>query len=146
MRSAGRRDSRFLEFGRVAALRAPRHDKIVTSIGIYREKTVAHTSLETHATTSNDVERQATAHPVVRYNPDAPSEEWGWHGSWREFAPRGSNILIGLGVILMLLQNFTVHESRVETFYYNGIALIGLFYLVHRIRSGRKLRRAGAQK
>ena len=22
---------------------------------------------------------------VVSYNPDAPSEEWGWHGSWQEW-------------------------------------------------------------
>ena len=32
---------------------------------------------------------QAHHAAVVSYNPDAPSEEWGWHGHWGEFAPRG---------------------------------------------------------
>lgn len=83
----------------------------------------------------------AGRHAVVRYNPDAPSEEWGWHGSWRVFAPRGSNILLSLGVILLFLQNFTIHQSHVESFYYNGLALIGALWIVHRVRSGRKMRR-----
>lgn len=103
--------------------------------------TVAQGSLEQHtAAAGGDVE-VAPAHAVVRYNPDAPSEEWGWHGSWREFAPRGSNILIGLGVFLLLMLNFTIHQSHVESVYYNAIALIGALYLAYRIRSGRKLRR-----
>lgn len=80
-------------------------------------------------------------HAVVRYNPDAPSEEWGWHGSWRVFAPRGSTILLSLGVVLLFLQNFTEHESHVENYYFNGLALIGALWIVHRVRSGRKLRR-----
>lgn len=111
---------------------------------------VAQGSLEEHAAPAggqaHGAVEAAPAHAVVRYNPDAPSEDWGWHGSWREFAPRGSNILIGLGVILLFLQNFTIHQSHVESVYYNAIALIGALYLVHRIRSGSKLRRQAAAR
>lgn len=116
--------------------------------GVDREMTVAQGSLEQHTAASGGAESGTVAtvpaRTLVRYNPDAPSEEWGWHGSWRVFAPRGSNILLGLGIVLLFLQNFTIHESHVESFYYNGIALIGALYLVHRIRSGRKLRRRAA--
>lgn len=107
---------------------------------------MAQKSLESHSAESGGVALQSTSHPVVRYNPDAPSEEWGWHGSWRQFAPQGSNIMLGAGVILLFLLNFSVHVSRVENFYFNGIALIGALYVVHRIRSGRKMRRAAAAR
>lgn len=101
---------------------------------------MAQTSLEKQAAGA-EVDH-ASQHAVVRYNPDAPSEEWGWHGSWREFAPRGSTILLSLGVILLFLQNFTIHQSHVENFYFNGIALIGALWIVHRVRSSRRMRRA----
>jgi hypothetical protein len=81
------------------------------------------------------------SHPEVRYNPDAPSEEWGWHGSWRVFAPRGSAVLMWIGVITLVLFNFTEHESHVENYYFNGIALLGAIWLVARERQGRKMRR-----
>lgn len=97
---------------------------------------MAGTSLEQQSATPT-----TAAHPVPRYNPDAPSEEWGWHGSWREFAPRGSSILLWAGVILLLLQNFTTHESNVEAYYYNGLAALGVIWLVQRHRSSRRLRR-----
>lgn len=100
---------------------------------------MADTSLLKH-TSAGEVEH-AAAHPAVSYNPDAPSEEWGWHGSWREFAPRGSTIILSLGVILLLLQNFTVHQSRVEAFYYNGFALAGAIWIALRVRSSRRMRR-----
>jgi hypothetical protein len=102
---------------------------------------VSQTSLQQHSADAG-VAVPSSERAVVRYNPDAPSEEWGWHGSWREFAPRGSTILLSMGVILLFLQNFTVHVSRVENFYFNGIALIGALWIVQRVRSGRKLRRA----
>lgn len=101
---------------------------------------------ETSLVGSTSEVEHAPAHPVVSYNPDAPSEEWGWHGSWREFAPRGSTILLGLGVLLLVLQNFTVHESRVEAFYYNGLALAGAIWIAMRLRSGRRMRRAAADR
>jgi hypothetical protein len=105
------------------------------------ETTVSQTSLQQHSADADVAVPSSASHAVVRYNPDAPSEEWGWHGSWRVFAPRGSTILLSLGVIVLFLQNFTVHESHVENFYFNGIALIGALWIVHRVRSGRKLRR-----
>lgn len=110
----------------------------------FQEYVVAETSLE-QRTVTGDVEH-AAAHAVVSYNPDAPSEEWGWHGSWREFAPRGSTIILSLGVVLLLLQNFTVHESHVESFYYNGLALIGAIWIAMRVRSGRRMRQEAANK
>lgn len=106
------------------------------------ETTVSQTSLQQHSADAGVAVPSPASHTVARYNPDAPSEEWGWHGSWREFAPRGSTILLSMGVLLLLLQNFTVHVSRVENFYFNGIALIGALWIVHRVRSGRRMRRA----
>ncbi len=101
------------------------------------------TSLERHPDATDrggDLEHSAD-HPVVRYNPDAPSEEWGWHGSWRAFAPKGSTLMLAIGVITLVLFNFTEHESHVEDFYFNGIALLGALWIVARVRSSRRLRR-----
>jgi len=55
---------------------------------------------------------------LVRYNPDAPSEEWGWHGHWSDFAPRGRNLLLGLGVVgLLLMVVIGNHQSHVEDYF-----------------------------
>lgn len=107
---------------------------------------MSNSSLEQHVPATHDVADHAAVvaadgRPVVRYNPDAPSEEWGWHGSWRVFAPRGSTILLSLGVIMLILLNFTEHVSHVENYYFNGIALIGALWIVSRVRSGRRMRR-----
>lgn len=67
---------------------------------------------------------------MVTYNPDAPSEEWGWHGSWREFAPRGSRILLWLGVVGLLLLMFGNHESLVEDWWLVSIAGLMAIWLV----------------
>lgn len=68
---------------------------------------------------------------MVPYNPDAPSEEWGWHGSWREFAPRGSRILLWLGVVgIVLMALFGNHESRVEDYWLLTIAALMAIWLV----------------
>lgn len=83
-------------------------------------------------------------HAVVRYNPDAPSEEWGWHGSWREFAPRGSRVLLWAGVALMVLSIFSVHESRVEDYWVGSISFLMAVWLIAREVSGRRLRRRQA--
>lgn len=106
---------------------------------------MAHTSLQEQSAGTGLSVSEAGQHAVARYNPDAPSEEWGWHGSWRVFAPRGSNIILSLGVILLFLQNFTIHQSHVESFYYNGLALAGALWIVHRVRSGRKMRRVAGK-
>jgi Protein of unknown function (DUF2631) len=68
---------------------------------------------------------------MVPYNRDAPSEEWGWHGTWREFAPRGSRFLLWLGVVgLVLLALFGNHESRVEDYWVLSIAALMAIWLV----------------
>ena len=67
---------------------------------------------------------------VVSYNPDAPSEEWGWHGSWREFAPRGSRFLLWLGVVGLLLLNFGNHESLTEDWWLIAIAGLMAIWLI----------------
>lgn len=68
---------------------------------------------------------------VVSYNPDAPSEEWGWHGSWREFAPRGSRALLWLGVVgLLLMAFFGNHESQTEVWWLSVIAILMAIWLV----------------
>jgi hypothetical protein len=106
---------------------------------------VADTSLERRSTGQDQQHHgavtPAAAHPVVRYNPDAPSEEWGWHGSWRVFAPRGSAVMLWVGVVVLVLFNFTEHQSHVENYYFSGIALIGAIWLIARERQGRKMRR-----
>ena len=81
-----------------------------------------------------DVARvQQTA--VVAYNPDAPSEEWGWHGSWREFAPRGSRILLWLGVVGLVLLIFGNQQSHVEDWWLLAIAgLMALWLIAGEIR------------
>ena len=102
---------------------------------------MSETSLQKQSASADLAVPSTEQHSVVRYNPDAPSEEWGWHGSWRVFAPRGSTILLSLGVIILFLQTFTEHVSHVEDFYFNGLALIGALWIVHRVRSGRKMKR-----
>ncbi len=109
---------------------------------------MAHTLLRQRQDDSggaHDPVQRTEPRPVARYNPDAPSEEWGWHGSWRVFAPRGSALVLWVGVVVLVLFNFTEHESHVENYYFNGIALIGAIWLIARARSGRKMRRRHRQ-
>lgn len=86
----------------------------------------------------------AGSHAVVAYNPDAPSEAWGWHGHWREMAPKTSGFLLWLGVFLLFCLNFTTHKSNVEGWYYNGIAILMTIWLVWRQVSWRRARRRAA--
>ena len=67
-----------------------------------------------------------TAHhgEIVSYNPDAPSEEWGWHGHWSDFAPRGRFLLLGLGVVGLLLMLLGNHQSHVEDYFLIITALL----------------------
>ena len=69
---------------------------------------------------------------VISYNPDAPSEAWGWHGSWREgIAPRGSRILLWLAPIgLVLMALFGNHESNVEDWWMFSLAALTALWLV----------------
>lgn len=111
---------------------------------------MAGTSLEPHSSDhepspTGSGELAHTAHDVVRYNPDAPSEEWGWHGSWREsIAPRGSRLLLGLGVVgLLLLAFFGNHVSHTEDYWVVAIALLMLAWMVAgeaKVRADRRRR------
>jgi len=76
---------------------------------------------------------------VVSYNPDAPSEEWGWHGHWGEFAPRSKAALLWLGVVgLVCLALFGNQVSHVEDYWVLGIAVLMAGWI---IRSNIALRR-----
>ena len=76
---------------------------------------------------------------IVSYNPDAPSEEWGWHGHWGEFAPRGKAILLWLGVFgLVCLALFGNQESKVEDYWLVVIAGLMAVWLVMRSRKHKR--------
>ena len=94
---------------------------------------MAGTDLEKHET-------GAVAHhaPVPSYNPDAPSEAWGWHGHWSDFALTGRRILLGLGVVGLLLMLLGNQQSHVEDWYLIAFAVL---LLVWTIRSERAIRR-----
>jgi len=79
---------------------------------------------------------------LVSYNPDAPSEEWGWHGHWGEFAPRGKAMLLWLGVIgLVCLALFGNQVSHVEDYWVLGIALVMAAWIVRSNMAARRKRR-----
>ncbi|WP_196073151.1 DUF2631 domain-containing protein [Nakamurella alba] len=82
---------------------------------------MAGTSLEKHDA-HGEVEA-AHGGAVVSYNPDAPSEEWGWHGTWQDFAPKGKNALLGLGAAGLLLMIIGNHRSNVENYFLIAFAL-----------------------
>jgi hypothetical protein len=75
---------------------------------------------------------------VVSYNPDAPSEEWGWHGSWRDFAPKGSRVLLWIGCAVMFLMLIGNHRSHVENYY---LVIIGLLMAAWLLRTEVTIRR-----
>ncbi len=77
---------------------------------------------------------------VVSYNPDAPSEEWGWHGSWQDMAPRGSAFLLWLGVAGLVLLIFGNQESKVEDWWLLVIAGLMATWLIMRRRAWKKER------
>jgi hypothetical protein len=84
---------------------------------------MAGTSIEPHgpAAGAQAGAEVATTHhgAVVSYNPDAPSEEWGWHGSFR------------LGVVgLLLLAFFGNHESQTEVYWLTTIAALMAIWIV----------------
>lgn len=84
------------------------------------------------------------SHAVVSYNPDAPSEAWGWHGHWRAIAPRSIRFLLWLCVAVLFCLNFTTHQSHIESWYYNGIAVAFAAWLVWRDAAFRRARRRAA--
>ena len=84
---------------------------------------------------------QGGDHLPVAYNPDAPSEEWGWHGHWSDFAPRGRYALLGLGVAGLFLLMLGNHQSHVEDYFLVIIALIMAAWIVLSERANKRKRR-----
>jgi hypothetical protein len=94
---------------------------------------------DSHGTDSHGAEVAPVQHgAVVSYNPDAPSEEWGWHGSWQDIAPRGSAALLWLGVAGLLLLIFGNQESKVEDYWLVVIAALMAIWLVMRSRKHKR--------
>jgi hypothetical protein len=71
---------------------------------------------------------------LVSYNPDAPSEEWGWHGHWSDFAPRGRRMFLWVGVFGLLLLTWGNHVSHVEDYFlvFSALALAGWIIVTER--------------
>jgi hypothetical protein len=79
---------------------------------------------------------------LVSYNPDAPSEEWGWHGHWGEFAPRGKAMLLWLGVFgLVCLALFGNQVSHVEDYWVIVIAMVMAAWIIRGNIAVRRKRR-----
>jgi hypothetical protein len=78
---------------------------------------------------------------MVTYNPDAPSEEWGWHGHWSDFAPRGRALLLGLGVVGLLLMIIGNHQSHVEDYYLVLIAALMAVWMLRTYLAKKRERR-----
>jgi len=93
-----------------------------------------------HADTSVDVHHAPTH--VVSYNPDAPSEEWGWHGGWRDFAPK-HEILLWIGVVgLVAMGLFGNHNMAIYDWWILAIAALMAGWIVwRRIAHRREVRR-----
>ncbi len=80
-------------------------------------------------------------HPVPTYNPDAPSEAWGWHGQWSNFALRGRRLLLGLGVVGLVLMLLGNQQSHVEDYYLVAFALVLAVWSFRTERDVRRRRR-----
>jgi hypothetical protein len=80
-------------------------------------------------------------HEAPSYNPDAPSEEWGWHGHWADFAPRGKFLLLGLGVAGLLLMLLGNQQSHVEDWFLVIIAFLLAAWMTYSYVQHRKQRR-----
>lgn len=87
------------------------------------------TSLDKHET-GHDVATTEHGGAVVSYNPDAPSEEWGWHGHWSDFAPRGRFLMLMLGVAGLLLMQIGNHEGNTENIFLVATAAVIVFWMV----------------
>lgn len=98
------------------------------------------------ATTSGEVATTGHHAPVLSYNPDAPSQEWGWHGQWSLFAAKGSRLLLLVFAAVMFLMLFGNHVSNVEDWWLVAIGLIMLGCIVWRERSARNERRRLARR
>ncbi|GAA2001017.1 DUF2631 domain-containing protein [Nakamurella flavida] len=92
----------------------------------------------THASGST-MEVASGHNAVVSYNPDAPSEEWGWHGSWEKMAPRGSTLILLLGVVALLVMTFLGnHVSHTEDWWLIAIAIAMSVWIIRRARAAKQ--------
>lgn len=94
-----------------------------------------------HGSSHGAVEQHRSGGELVRYNPDAPSEEWGWHGEWRLFAAKGSKTLLVIFTLTMFAMLFGNHVSRVEDVYLVLIGLGMVVWLAWREAAARRRRR-----
>lgn len=78
---------------------------------------------------------------LVSYNPDAPSEEWGWHGHWSDFAPRGRRMFLWLGVFGLLLLTWGNHVSHVEDYFLVISAIMLASWIILTERANKRKRR-----
>jgi hypothetical protein len=103
---------------------------------------VAHRAVDDHAVDEHGALEPAHHAAIVAYNPDAPSEEWGWHGHWSEMAPRGKAILLWLGVFgLVCLALFGNQVSHVEDYWLIVIAILMAAWIVRGNIAMRRKRR-----
>ncbi|MGI8416370.1 MAG: DUF2631 domain-containing protein [Nakamurella sp.] len=106
---------------------------------------MAGTSLEPHSAASaagdgHGAVEQVSHLPALSYNPDAPSEAWGWHGEWRLFASRGSRLLLGVFTAMIFLMIFGNQVSHVEDWWLAGIGILMVIWLVSREAAARRER------
>jgi len=106
---------------------------------------VSGTSIEKRESEGHDShgEVETASHgSIVSYNPDAPSEEWGWHGHWSDFAPRGKRMFLWFGVfVLLAMAIFGNHVSHVEDYFLGIIALLMAGWIVRSERAHKRARR-----
>ncbi len=110
---------------------------------------MAGTSIEKHTSGADDGHGGSSGHgevevahhgAMVSYNPDAPSEEWGWHGHFSDFAPRGRFLLLSLGIVGLLLMTIG-NVSHVEDYYLVGTAVIMAAWMFRTFRIRQRERR-----
>ena len=83
----------------------------------------------------------AGGNELIPYNPDAPSEAWGWHGHFSDFAPRGRAAFLLVGVAGLFLMIWGNHVSHVEDYWLAAIAIILGVWAIRSQRARTKARR-----
>ncbi len=99
-----------------------------------RHGAAGHSPATLDATNHGAVVEATHGGELVSYNPDAPSEEWGWHGHWSDFAPRGRRMFLWFGVFGLLLLTWGNHVSHVEDYFlvFSAITLASWIILTER--------------
>lgn len=105
------------------------------------QNAVSHSSASLEAMDHGAVVEAPYGAELVSYNPDAPSEEWGWHGHWSDFAPRGRRAFLWFGVFGLLLLTWGNHVSHVEDYFLVFSALIMAGWIIMGERAHKRKRR-----